>query len=231
MSADKPKTPSSKDVESDNLKHEAEEVDQAQKSEVSSDHVVEEGSDENLSSDNADDEDQPVVKLLDDLTTEDFKKLGLPIGGHDGLSDHVPENAIDDDISHLEQAFSPLLLRKDKEKALSNAYDRCLRSLLVELKWPGEERHIIQALPHFRDMDDIHSFRAVLHHLGFDSRVRVENASNLEKRLPCLMIDDESRPRIGLRFLPNGKLLVYDCLLYTSPSPRDQRGSRMPSSA
>ena len=25
--------------------------------------------------------------------------------------------------------------------------------------------------------------------------------------------------------------LIYDCLLYTSPSPRDQRGSRMPSSA
>ena len=28
---------------------------------------------------------------------------------------------------------------------------------------------------------------------------------------------------------PNGK--YYVCLLYTSPSPRDQRGSRMPSSA
>ena len=26
-------------------------------------------------------------------------------------------------------------------------------------------------------------------------------------------------------------LKLYDCLLYTSPSPRDQRGSRMPSSA
>ena len=25
--------------------------------------------------------------------------------------------------------------------------------------------------------------------------------------------------------------LAFDCLLYTSPSPRDQRGSRMPSSA
>ena len=25
--------------------------------------------------------------------------------------------------------------------------------------------------------------------------------------------------------------LIYPCLLYTSPSPRDQRGSRMPSSA
>ena len=27
------------------------------------------------------------------------------------------------------------------------------------------------------------------------------------------------------------KALFYGCLLYTSPSPRDQRGSRMPSSA
>ena len=27
------------------------------------------------------------------------------------------------------------------------------------------------------------------------------------------------------------KILSEDCLLYTSPSPRDQRGSRMPSSA
>ena len=28
-----------------------------------------------------------------------------------------------------------------------------------------------------------------------------------------------------------GDILVIVCLLYTSPSPRDQRGSRMPSSA
>ena len=28
-----------------------------------------------------------------------------------------------------------------------------------------------------------------------------------------------------------GWALMGDCLLYTSPSPRDQRGSRMPSSA
>ena len=33
----------------------------------------------------------------------------------------------------------------------------------------------------------------------------------------------------GMR--PGQQLLAYDCLLYTSPSPRDQRGSRMPSSA
>ena len=29
----------------------------------------------------------------------------------------------------------------------------------------------------------------------------------------------------------NERSWLYSCLLYTSPSPRDQRGSRMPSSA
>ena len=36
----------------------------------------------------------------------------------------------------------------------------------------------------------------------------------------------------GIGFVvPDNKRLNQDCLLYTSPSPRDQRGSRMPSSA
>ena len=33
------------------------------------------------------------------------------------------------------------------------------------------------------------------------------------------------------RGLQEGMSIAGDCLLYTSPSPRDQRGSRMPSSA
>ena len=40
----------------------------------------------------------------------------------------------------------------------------------------------------------------------------------------------------GIRYLlveggPSTHRMFVDCLLYTSPSPRDQRGSRMPSSA
>ena len=38
-------------------------------------------------------------------------------------------------------------------------------------------------------------------------------------------------PGIILGALAIGLFGVYHCLLYTSPSPRDQRGSRMPSSA
>ena len=42
--------------------------------------------------------------------------------------------------------------------------------------------------------------------------------------------------RIDILFKKHGAIQVIeawgeDCLLYTSPSPRDQRGSRMPSSA
>ena len=35
----------------------------------------------------------------------------------------------------------------------------------------------------------------------------------------------------GVKMGPNNGIVYWYCLLYTSPSPRDQRGSRMPSSA
>ena len=42
----------------------------------------------------------------------------------------------------------------------------------------------------------------------------------------------ERNPAVGIERNPEVKRERYlDCLLYTSPSPRDQRGSRMPSSA
>ena len=64
-------------------------------------------------------------------------------------------------------------------------------------------------------------------------------------RLATLAIAEDgtgSRANVQLR-LPNESVIEYEgrvlrlrgqldpCLLYTSPSPRDQRGSRMPSSA
>ena len=47
--------------------------------------------------------------------------------------------------------------------------------------------------------------------------------------------DSENWQQGQTHFAPKVKRIVYlymdGCLLYTSPSPRDQRGSRMPSSA
>ena len=45
---------------------------------------------------------------------------------------------------------------------------------------------------------------------------------------PFLMLEREWMPYDSGE---KKSLNVYSCLLYTSPSPRDQRGSRMPSSA
>ena len=45
--------------------------------------------------------------------------------------------------------------------------------------------------------------------------VEVKSSSDLDLSLVSNMLDEQG----------------YTCLLYTSPSPRDQRGSRMPSSA
>ena len=54
---------------------------------------------------------------------------------------------------------------------------------------------------------------------------------NEEKRQAVLaaMKEMNFEPNIFARGLASGQ--SYTCLLYTSPSPRDQRGSRMPSSA
>ena len=45
------------------------------------------------------------------------------------------------------------------------------------------------------------------------------------------MSQGASRAHIVKGSSAHGAALLTDCLLYTSPSPRDQRGSRMPSSA
>ena len=52
---------------------------------------------------------------------------------------------------------------------------------------------------------------------------------------------EETKKGVNISFEMNarrsidGNIMIFDhidiCLLYTSPSPRDQRGSRMPSSA
>ena len=65
--------------------------------------------------------------------------------------------------------------------------------------------------------------------------MKSEEINSLFKNLSRVIKD----PKSDLKYKNKFTLLVSvvlsaqctDCLLYTSPSPRDQRGSRMPSSA
>ena len=57
-------------------------------------------------------------------------------------------------------------------------------------------------------------------------RVRIYGIDTPESRTR-----DKEEKKFGLMAKEFVKQFVKGCLLYTSPSPRDQRGSRMPSSA
>ena len=46
-----------------------------------------------------------------------------------------------------------------------------------------------------------------------------------------IMTEDHEHAQRFLREVDSSSVMINACLLYTSPSPRDQRGSRMPSSA
>ena len=61
----------------------------------------------------------------------------------------------------------------------------------------------------------------------------VINNTNQQREKEKFFIKKELQSILNLyaKMVSNGSWKDYSCLLYTSPSPRDQRGSRMPSSA
>ena len=67
--------------------------------------------------------------------------------------------------------------------------------------------------------------------LGVSGEAMIKSLLLLKPEIYGSIADPEKVELSGLLYvfqrLPQG----IDCLLYTSPSPRDQRGSRMPSSA
>ena len=106
-------------------------------------------------------------------------------------------------------------------------------------EWVNEQPSVVANLISINDLSDVDSPTPSADDLLIFNGVNYENidsfglilgiASNLE-------LDDLNNVDCGS---PNNNDIVFfnslsnnwDCLLYTSPSPRDQRGSRMPSSA
>ena len=89
---------------------------------------------------------------------------------------------------------------------------------------------VVQALPAFRTItgcDSVSSTSGIGKTKAWKAMIRSQEH---QESLSCLGVDvdisDETIEKCEA-FLCD----IYPCLLYTSPSPRDQRGSRMPSSA
>ena len=64
-----------------------------------------------------------------------------------------------------------------------------------------------------------------------DAFIRRGNAMILNGADAALLSVDEIKQRYPFLNTDDARFPIMGCLLYTSPSPRDQRGSRMPSSA
>ena len=89
-----------------------------------------------------------------------------------------------------------------------------LQSLMAVIGITGEKMNRIDLSPLYRSSVGYDRFGSLL-----DAAFQTEKTSN-------------SYPPYNIEVVAENKYAItLACLLYTSPSPRDQRGSRMPSSA
>ena len=86
----------------------------------------------------------------------------------------------------------------------------------------------------FHAVAEAGSFTNATVNLNLSQSAISRQIQSLEQDLKVQLFERHAR---GLTLTENGEYVfktaheVISCLLYTSPSPRDQRGSRMPSSA
>ena len=73
--------------------------------------------------------------------------------------------------------------------------------------------------------DAAEELAAQIHHSGFDPEILIAVARG------GMIPGGALTYSLGVKLTDAINVEFYTCLLYTSPSPRDQRGSRMPSSA
>lgn len=103
----------------------------------------------------------------------------------------------------------------------------CLKPLLTVLNWGGEERHLVEALPHLEPIKDLEGLRAVLHRLGYSTRERSVTTATLKPdQFPCFGLDRNGDPIVILERQEDGGLLVFHGALDTftiEPSSSDRR--------
>ncbi len=117
-------------------------------------------------------------------------------------SDHDPAGA----------AQGPAPNDKPNAEATLSQYPagRCLRPLLDALGWRGEERHLIESLPHFDTVDDMDALRSILARLNYETKPQTLRLCDLtDDVLPCVFAVSRDRLLVvGER--DEDRLLVFD---------------------
>ena len=140
---------------------------------------------------------------------------GTPVGNQNPDIDDISDSVLDAEI----RAFEVL-----NERLESVLADGLIQSALVSIVAFNIEAQTVLAPTSVPNRDVIEE---ALRNLESDNLTSYEAA--LTESLSVLTDQGTNAQDANIIFLSDG--LPNHCLLYTSPSPRDQRGSRMPSSA
>ena len=106
---------------------------------------------------------------------------------------------------------------EDRDLLATGKFGRCLHRLLDALGWRGENRHLLEALPHLEQIDDLETLRSVLARLNFETRAVAARLSSVsEAMIPCLFMTADG-----------DLLLVLDrqddeCLVFDGRSGRER---------
>ena len=139
----------------------------------------------------------------------------------------VPDAEVDDLTDDHVESFVTSIVEKDDDVMYDPAtIDKALRKLRIPMHISDPEARITQYCAEFFNR---------LNGVGY-GKFRSENPEQTIKLLMQFVyprnLKDEMQKCLDLnKPLRNNVRRFIACLLYTSPSPRDQRGSRMPSSA
>lgn len=105
---------------------------------------------------------------------------------------HVMPEAEGASVNKVHEQY--LLLQKQFTKDSStqeetfSVYEKCLHKLVEVLKWDGNRRYLMEALPHLEKINDIHVLRAVLLRIGFKtSRNNTRHLRRKTNIFPCLL--------------------------------------------
>ena len=102
-------------------------------------------------------------------------------------------------------------IRSSGATNFSTPFELCLRPFLEELGWTGEERHLIEAMPHLEPVDDIETFRAVIGRLGFQTDTHTMALRHLvSDRLPAVVLLERDHPVVLLSVNKRGEGTIFD---------------------
>lgn len=119
----------------------------------------------------------------------------------------IAMNEVHEQYLKLQQHFGS---KSDASEGVFTPYEIALHHLVDLLHWSGDDRLLMEALPHLEAIKDIAALQAVLSNIGYETvRRKVSYLKNAENIFPCLL-DFENGPVIVTMALGRGRFKGFD---------------------